>query len=77
MVLGDILHWIFQTPTKCTIFIAGSNKLCDEHNIIKSVIYGLSQECDYPGKGLMVETKNFSLGHEQSEYDKIITDPNT
>ncbi len=66
-----------KTPIKCTVFIAGSTRLSEEHNVIKASIADLNIDQNFYNRGVHVEARNLSLGHEQSEYNKIIVAPDT
>lgn len=66
-----------NTPIKCTIFIAGSTRLPEEHNIIKAQVADIMIDRKLYNKGIYIEAINLSLGHEQSEYNKIIVAPDT
>ena len=66
-----------KTPLKCTIFIAGSTSLSNEHNMIKATIADLNIDHNFYDRGVHVEAKNLSSSHVQSDYNKIIVDPNT
>ena len=66
-----------KTPIKCTIFIARSTRLSEEHNVIKASIADLNIDQNFYNRGVYIEARNLSLGHEQSEYNKIIVAPDT
>lgn len=66
-----------NNPTKYKVFIAGSCKLMDEHNIIKSTITDIVVEWNCPNYGLVFEPINYTYSYKQSEYDMIITHHDT